>query len=66
MNKLKLQKIVVEEVDFAEIKICRDETEANKLLTDGWLLLNAGVSHTDSAGYQAKIHFIVGKKRQGA
>ena len=60
----KMQKIMVEEVDFCEVKICWDEKEANKLLANGWLLLNAGVSHTDASGYQAKIHFVVAKKRE--
>jgi len=49
--------------DIGEVKIVRDETEANKLLADGWLLMNAGTSHTDNAGYQAKIHFVLARKR---
>lgn len=56
-------KITGKEIEFAEVKICRSEEEANKLLASGWIMLNAGVSHTDGVGYQAKIHFIVGKKK---
>lgn len=50
--------------DINEVKIVRDEKEANKLLANGWILMNAGVSHTDSSGYQAKPHFILAKKEK--
>jgi hypothetical protein len=50
------------EMDFSEIKTVRTDEEANKLLTSGWVLLNAGVSHTDTGGYQAKCHFILGRR----
>ena len=50
------------EVDFKEVRTVRTDEEANKLLSSGWVLINAGVSHTDLGGYQAKCHFILGKK----
>jgi hypothetical protein len=49
--------------DYREVKITRDVSEANKLLSEGWELMNAGVSHTDSTGYQAKCHFILAMKK---
>lgn len=53
----------IEQSDIGEVKIIRDENEANKLLSKGWLLMNAGVSHIGSTGYQAKPHFILAKQR---
>jgi hypothetical protein len=50
------------ELDFSELKTVRTDKEANDLLKAGWILLNAGVSHTDAGGYQAKCHFILGKR----
>ena len=54
----------IEHNNIVEVKITRDEDEANRLLSKGWLLMNAGTSHTDGAGYQAKIHFILAKKER--
>ena len=51
----------IENVNINEVRIIRDEKEANKLLANGWLLMNAGVSHIDSTGYQAKPHFILAR-----
>jgi len=53
----------IENNDIGAVRITRDENEANELLVAGWLLMNAGVSHTDNIGYQAKPHFILAKKR---
>jgi len=53
----------IENNDIGEVKITRDENEANRLLSKGWLLMNSGVSHTDNTGYQAKCHFILARKR---
>ena len=53
----------IENSDIGEVKLVRSTEEANELLADGWVLMNAGVSHTDSTGYQAKVHYILAKKR---
>jgi len=47
--------------DVKEVKLVRTDTEANKLLSQGWQLMNAGVSHIDSTGYQAKPHYILAR-----
>ena len=52
-----------EERDIVEVKTVRTDREANNYLSHGWVLLSAGTSHTDVAGYQAKIHFILGKRK---
>ena len=54
---------VIEKIDMGKVKVTRDVDEANKLLAEGWILMNAGTSHLDSAGYQAKVHFILAKQR---
>ncbi len=56
------QRVSTKETEYKEVKTVRRDDEANKLLQSGWILLNAGVSHTDMGGYQAKCHFILGKK----
>lgn len=53
----------IENNNIGEVKITRDESEANQLLSEGWLLMNTGTSHTDSTGYQAKIHFVLARQR---
>ena len=63
MSKKTIITTQVENSNIGEVRIVRDENEANQLLSDGWLLMNSGVSHTDATGYQAKIHFILAKKR---
>lgn len=49
--------------DVKEVKMVRSDAEANDLLSKGWMLMNAGVSHTDSAGYQAKHHYILARRK---
>ncbi len=51
----------IENVDILEVRMVRTDEEANKLLSENWILLNAGVSHTDSAGFQAKGHYMLGR-----
>ena len=51
----------VENSKVTEVKLVRTDEEANKLLSEGWELLNAGVSHIDNTGYQAKAHYILAK-----
>lgn len=51
------------ECDFREVRTVRTDEECNNLLSLGWVLLNAGVSHTDAGGYQAKCHFILGMRK---
>ena len=51
----------IENTDIKEVKIVRTDTEANELLSQGWQLMNVGVSHIDLAGYQAKPHYILAR-----
>ena len=51
----------IENSKVTEVKLVRTDEEANKLLASGWELLNAGVSHIDNTGYQAKAHYILAK-----
>lgn len=53
--------IQIENVDIREVRLVRSDEEANYLLSNGWIFLNSGVSHTDSAGYQAKTHYMLGR-----
>uniref|UniRef100_A0A6M3K6A9 DUF1737 domain-containing protein n=1 Tax=viral metagenome TaxID=1070528 RepID=A0A6M3K6A9_9ZZZZ len=46
---------------ITEVKLVRTDKEANELLSQGWELMNAGVSHLDNTGYQAKAHYILAK-----
>jgi len=54
-------KIETENIEICEVKTVRSDEEANKLFTDGWILLHAGASHIDGMGYNAKTHFMMGK-----
>ena len=51
----------IENTDVKEVKLVRTDTEANELLSQGWHLMNTGVSHIDSGGYQAKPHYILAR-----
>ena len=51
----------IESHKVTEVKIVRTDAEANELLSKGWELMNAGVSHIDNTGYQAKCHYILAK-----
>ena len=53
----------IENTDVKEVKLVRTDTEANELLSQGWQLMNAGVSHVDSTGYQAKAHYILARTK---
>ena len=48
--------------EISEVKIVRSDKEANDLFAKGWILLHAGASHIDAHGYNAKLHFIMGKE----
>lgn len=52
------------EKDIVEVRTVRSDREANDHLSHGWILLSAGSSHIDSAGYQAKVHFILGRIKE--
>lgn len=51
----------MENLTARELRLTRDIDEANELLTKGWVLMNAGSSHLDSAGYNVKPHFILAR-----
>ena len=51
----------IENTDIKEVKLVRTDLEANDLLSKGWHLMNTGVSHTDTTGYQAKVHYILAR-----
>lgn len=45
-----------------EVKTTWNEKEANELLASGkWQLLHGGLAHMDSAGFQAKPCFVLGR-----
>ena len=52
----------IENVDVKEVRLVRSDKEANELLAKGWMLMNAGVSHIDATGYQAKAHYILARR----
>ena len=54
----------IEKSSVEEVRLVRTDKEANDLLSDGWALMNAGVSHLDNTGYQAKPHYILAKMRK--
>lgn len=51
----------IENTDVKEVRLVRTDAEANELLSEGWQLLNAGVSHIDNTGFQAKVHYILAR-----
>jgi len=49
-------------MDIVEVVTVSSDQEANEYLEKGWLLLSTGARHVDSAGYQAKTYFTLGRK----
>uniref|UniRef100_A0A6M3LM55 Uncharacterized protein n=1 Tax=viral metagenome TaxID=1070528 RepID=A0A6M3LM55_9ZZZZ len=58
---MKIQLSVPDE-RIKKVKSTWDEKEANELLTQGWILMSAGIAHKDDAGFQAKTIFILANK----
>ena len=48
--------------DIEEVRVVDDPDEVNQLLVSGWVLLSSGARHIDSAGFNAKVYFIVGRR----
>jgi hypothetical protein len=59
-DQINVQGIIV------EVRTVRTDEEANKLFSDGWILIHGGASHIDAHGYNAKVHFIMGRIEKGA
>lgn len=59
------RKVTVESDEFSigEVKTVWSDQEVNELLAQGWIMLHGGVAHKDTAGYQAKPVFVLGKIR---
>jgi hypothetical protein len=51
---------------IVEVRIVRTDDEANRLFLDDWILIHGGASHIDAHGYNAKVHFIMGRIEKGA
>lgn len=48
--------------EILEVRTVLSDKEANNHLSHGWILLSTGALHVDSAGYQAKTYFTLGRK----
>ena len=57
-------KIVQKKVDITEVNTVYSDNEANKLLSEGWTLIHAGIAHIDDLGYNAKTQFIMGRTKE--
>ncbi len=49
-------------IEIVEVITVFSDQEANNHLSHGWILLATGAVHIDSAGYQAKTYFTLGRK----
>ena len=47
--------------EIKEVKTVLTDAEANELLASGWVLLSTASAHIDELGYNAKIHYVLGK-----
>lgn len=54
-------KLEIFDEKIVEVKITRNEKEANTLLNDNWILIHGGVSHVDAQGFNAKVVLILGR-----
>jgi len=46
---------------IVEVRTVREDSQANKLFSEGWILIHGGASHVDAQGFNAKPHFIMGR-----
>ena len=50
--------------DIKQVKATWDEEEANLLISQGWIVMHAGIAHRDGEGFMAKPCYILARKER--